>query len=471
MLIDGPARLTCDVLVIGSGAGGATVAATLAEAGVDVLMLEEGDHIPLQGAPKRLAPAMLAMWRNGGLLTTLGGSQIAFAEGRCVGGTTEINSAIFQRAPDAVIESWAAAQRLGDFSPASLAPYYERAARAVTVSPTPPPFGPPTDILVHAGAAMGWKTTPLERAQKPDRSRQSMSATFIPRALAKGARLIARCRARHLTMQGRRATGAIANAMDASGKRHRVTISANSIFICGGTIQTPALLQRSGIAGTAGRSFQLHPTVRVLARFPERVDAQRHSFALAAITEFMPEMRFGGSVFTLSSFGMALAEDWPRRSRLLPDYPHYAMYYAMIRPQGAGRVWTIPALRDPVVTYRLTDRDWRKLGEGCAKLSRALLAAGAESVLPSMRGHPGWTQANAPRDDLTLPRNSTSLMSIHLFGSCAIGECADTHGRLKTADNVIVADGSMLPGAPGVNPQATIMALSLRAADAFLARR
>src|SRR5581483_3040463 len=130
----GPRTLACDVLVIGSGAGGATVAATLAEAGVDVLMLEEGDDIPQQAAPKRLAPAMLSMWRSGGLMTTLGGSQIAFAEGRCVGGTTEINSAIFQRAPDSVIDAWATAQQLGDFSPASLAPYYERAAKAVTVS-------------------------------------------------------------------------------------------------------------------------------------------------------------------------------------------------------------------------------------------------------------------------------------------------------------------------------------------------
>src|SRR6185312_17484403 len=150
--------LSCDVLVIGTGAGGASVAATLAAAGADVLMVEEGPNIPAAQAPAGLSHSMLAMWRGGGLLTTLG-SQIAFAEGRCVGGGTEINSAIFQRTPDRVIADWASANRLGDFTPTSLAPYYDRAAQAVSASLTPGEPGPPTDILARAGAAMGWQVS------------------------------------------------------------------------------------------------------------------------------------------------------------------------------------------------------------------------------------------------------------------------------------------------------------------------
>src|SRR5205823_9941081 len=100
----GSTTLTCDVLVVGTGAGGASVAATLAEAGVDVLMLEEGPHIPADVAPQTLSEALPALWRGGGLTATLGSPPIALAEGRCVGGSTEINSAIFQRAPDEVID-------------------------------------------------------------------------------------------------------------------------------------------------------------------------------------------------------------------------------------------------------------------------------------------------------------------------------------------------------------------------------
>jgi choline dehydrogenase-like flavoprotein len=488
--INGPTNLTCDVLVIGTGAGGASAAATLADGGVDVLMLEEGPHVPADIAPRGLSESLPLLWRGGGLTTTIGGTPIALAEGRCVGGGTEINSAIFQRAPDEVIEGWARANHLADFSPQQLALLYDRAAAAVNASLTPGPPGPPTEILRQAGKVMGWKTVALERARRESSSprhqlsgfasgaKQPMSATLIPRALARGARLLANCRVDRLVVEGRRATCATTTASDANGRRHRVTVNASQIFLCAGTIQTPSILQRSGIAKNIGRSFQLHPTIRVLATFPEAVNAHRHELPLAAITEFMPALRFGGSVFTLSTFGLALAEDWPVRGRYLPEYAHCAMYYAMIRPDGVGRVWTVPGLAEPILSYVLTERDWRRLRDGLALLARALLAAGATRVIPSMRGHPGWTDASRVEADLRygLLCDRAALMTIHLFASCPMGRDpelfpVDPCGRLAGLDNVIVADGSVLPSAPGVNPQATIMALAYRATDGYLAAR
>src|SRR4029079_16305409 len=144
--------------------------------------------------------------------------------------------------------------------------------------------------------------------------------------------------------QGRRAAGAVASATDTQGRRHRVTVNASQIFLCAGTTQTPSILLRSGIRKNVGRSFQLHPTIRVLATFPEAVNAHRHELPLVAITEFMPGLRFGGSVFTLSTFGLVLAEDWPVRGRYLHEYAHCAIYYAMIRPDGVGHIWTVPGL-------------------------------------------------------------------------------------------------------------------------------
>ena len=227
-----------------------------------------------------------------------------------------------------------------------------------------------------------------------------------------------------------------------------------------------------------GRSFQIHPTIRVLAMFPEVVNAHRHDLPLAAVTEFMPALRFGGSVFTLSTFGLSLAEDWPVRERYLSEYAHCAMYYAMIRPDGVGRVRTVRGLAEPILSYALTERDWRRLRDGLVLLARALLAAGATRVIPSLRGHPGWTDANRVEPDLRhgLLPDRAALMTIHLFASCPMGRDpelfpVDPWGRLAGFDNVIVADGSVLPGAPGVNPQATIMALAYRATDSYLAAR
>jgi choline dehydrogenase-like flavoprotein len=486
--IDGPQKLSCRVLVVGTGAGGASVAATLAAAGTDVLMVEEGPYIPAAQAPVGLSASMLTMWRGGGLLATLG-SQVAFAEGRCVGGGTEINSAIFQRTPESVLRHWGAANGLGDFTPESLAPYFDRAAAAVNASLTPGPAGPPTEILARAGAAMGWRVSELERAQRgctganlctaacPTAGKQSMTATLIPQALAQGARLIAQARVQRLIRRGGRVIGAQLMAIGTDGRRHAVTVTAESVFVCAGTTQTPALLARSAMAGNTGRSFQLHPTIRLLARFPDAINAQRYRLPLVAITEFMPELRFGGSIFSLPTWGMAMAEDWTRRKDQLPDYAHHAMYYAMIKPDGVGRIRTLPGVQEPVTSYALTERDRRRLWRGAQLLAQGLFAAGASRVTPSVVGHPGWVNAGAAaRDGVVPPASRVNLMTIHLFASCPMGEKAGIHpvdslGRLRGHDNVVLADGSVLPGAPGVNPQGTIMALAMRSADAWLARR
>jgi choline dehydrogenase-like flavoprotein len=191
----------------------------------------------------------------------------------------------------------------------------------------------------------------------------------------------------------------------------------------------------------------------------------------------MPHLRFGGSVFTLATLGLALAEDWPTRGEWLCDYGHYAMFYAMILPDGIGRIRALPNTNEPLITYRLTERDWRRLVQGAIKLAEALLAAGAEHIVPSIRGHGGWTRRSELRDNSPdfLLRELTSLMSIHLFASCPMGSdsdyyCTDSTGGLYGLENLSIADGSILPSAPGVNPQATIMALALRNADAFLAK-
>lgn len=487
--IEASTALSCDALVIGTGAGGATAAASLAAAGRDVLMLEEGPYAPIDTAPTCLSETMPLLWRGGGLTATLGGAPIAFVEGRCVGGGTEINSAIFQRTPDTVLDEWARGNKIHDLSAALLAPFFDRATAIVNASITTDTAGAPTDILARAGEAMHWKVSRLERGRRDGGpslqkisgfatgAKQSMSATLIPQALSAGARLVANCRVTRLRHEGRRVVGASAIVRGGDGRQHAVNVTASDVFVCAGTTQTPAILKRSGIRSRAGNAFQLHPTLRLLARFPDKIEAHKHHLPLVAITEFMPEMRFGGSVFTLATFGLGLAEDWAMRGNWIADYEHYVMYYVMIRPDGVGGIKTVPGLAEPVVTYRLTERDWRRLGEGGELLAQALLKVGAQRVVPSIRGHAGWASESelALARGTALPRGRTSLMTIHLFGSCPMGSDADYHvtdsfGKLHGMDNVIIADGSVLPGAPGVNPQATIMALALRNVDAFLAR-
>lgn len=483
--ISGPQTLDCEVLIVGSGPGGASVAERLVEAGIDVIMLEEGDYVPASDAPAGISRSMPRLWRGGGLTVAFGNPPIALAEGRCVGGGSEINSAIFQRTPASVLADWAQRFDAETFDQAALSPYYDLAARGVNASATPGELGPPTTILQRAATAMGWQSVELERGQNgcvgtnlcsaacPTGAKQSMTTSLLPGALRRGLRLISGCRVRKIHGKGESARSVTAEARDFAGRTHKLTVRFKTVFVCAGALQSPLLLKRSGLIGGTP-SFQLHPTMRVLARFDEAIDAESHRLPLAAITEFMPEMRFGGSVFTLGSFGMALSEDWARRGELLSDADHHAIYYAMIKPEGWGRIGSLPLHGEPLLTYRLTPADLALLAKGTERLSRALLAAGARRVTPSISGHSGWSDP-AEIGDLAIDRSRAALMTIHLFSSIPLGGkgpiAADASGRLKGMANVRIADASLIPEAPGVNPQATVMALAYRIADLFLSER
>ncbi|MBB4200767.1 oxidoreductase [Rhodoblastus sphagnicola] len=483
-----PLVLDADAVIIGSGAGGSSVADVLTAAGLSVVMLEEGGYLPGSRASALATEAFPAAWRCGGLTAALGRPPIAYAEGRGVGGGTEINSAIVQRTADELIDEWRARYRIEEFSPEALAPYFERAESTVNASYTPGALGRPTDILREGGKRLGWKVSDLKRGQKdckganrcsfvcPNGAKQSMAVTLLPRAIGRGMRLLAHTRVTKLVIRKGRVEEVRAQATDSSGSALPVVIRANLVFSCAGAIHTPALLQRSGLRRRIGATLRLHPTIKATAVFDEPVDAHASRLPLSAITEFMPDQRIGGSVFTPSVFALSLAEDWKQRADLMMDWRRCGSYYGMIRPKGTGSVLALPGAREPLVRYALAPQDWVALGQVLTRLGQAMFAAGARKVFPSISGHKGWTNAGEVEEfwDRPLPATSTNLMTIHLFSSCPPGEnadlCAtDSFGRVRGIENLFVADGSLIPEAPGVNPQMTIMALAFRVAEAALA--
>ncbi|WP_439406525.1 GMC family oxidoreductase N-terminal domain-containing protein [Bradyrhizobium sp. DASA03076] len=480
-------QLEADAVIIGSGAGGASVADALTSAGLSIIMLEEGKHIPPSSASPIAIEAFSAAWRGGGITAAIGRPSITYAEGRCVGGGTEINSGITQRADSDLIDQWRSLNKIENFTPDELAPYYERAEAAVNASLTPGPHGRATDILRQGGEALGWKVSELKRAQRgckganrcsyvcPNGAKQSMSVTLLQKAMDCGMRLLAQTRVDKIRIEKDRATEVLAQSRDTSGQAVPVRVKADLVFVCAGAIQTPALLRRSGLRERIGNTLRLHPTIKATALFNEPVDAHQSRLPLTAITEFMPEQRIGGSVFTPAVFGLSLAEDWTNRGDLMRDWRFCGSYYGMIRPRGVGSVRPIPSSNEPLVTFKLAPEDWIALSQVLTRLGQAMFAAGARKVFPSISGHEGWTSPDQVHEfwNKPLPKGATNLMTIHLFSSCPPGEhrdvCAvDSYGRVRGIENLFIADGSLIPEAPGVNPQMTIMALAFRAAEAAL---
>ena len=139
--VSGISSLTTEVLIIGSGAGGAVSAALLAEAGRTVTVVEEGSWLDPDDCEPFSLEELVTKYRNQGLSAALGTPGVAYAEGRCVGGGTEINSGLYRRLPHDLAEGWARRYQIADFDAATLDRYAADVEDYLGVSrlPGPPP--------------------------------------------------------------------------------------------------------------------------------------------------------------------------------------------------------------------------------------------------------------------------------------------------------------------------------------------
>src|SRR5262249_32355858 len=240
-------------------------------------------------------------------------------------------------------------------------------------------------------------------------------------------------------------------------------------------VQTPALLRRSGITRNVG-TLGTHPTVKIVARFPDEVNAPGTGVPAHQVKQFAPRFSLGCSISTPPYLALAMLDHPDDATEIGRAWRRCAVYYAMTTG-GEGRLRTLPGFADPLVRYSLSDADLSQLSEALVALGRCLLAAGATALYPSVRRGAKVTHL----DELAawqggVPRDPTSLMTIHLFGSCVMGEprdrCArDSLGRLHGVPGLHVGDASILGGPPGVNPQGSVMALARRNALHFLGER
>lgn len=468
--------IDAQVLVIGSGAGGAVTAARLAEAGRSVTIVEEGPWVDPDAFEPFSLQEMEAKYRHRGGAAALGLPPIAYTEGRCVGGSTEVNSGLWHRLPPDLTEQWRQHYAIDEFEPEALdrqAASIE-AEMAVSLLPGAPPRS--SAILDDGAVKLGWRAKEFPRVFRYDTDargvKQTMARTYLPRALAAGATITPNCRVTKLVHQHGRVTGVRARLHRDDHTTEDVTYRVDQVFVCAGAIHSPALLQRSGIRRGIGRGLKLHPTIKIAARFPFPVD--HDGIPMHRITEFAPHLTIGGSASRRGHVAMALAESGEPFDEPLADWENISVYYAAIRSEGSGLVIALPGLAAPLVTYRLTPSDMSTLARGLVHLGEALLAAGATELYPSVGGAgvarsradllPWWDAVTAA---------TANLMTVHLTSSIRMGEApgltgTDSFGRVHGFSNLRVNDASLLPDAPGVNPQAGIMAIAARNAEHHL---
>jgi len=420
---------------------------------------------------------MLKKYRAGGQTVLLGKNKISYVEGRCVGGGSEINSALYHRTPPEILDRWRKEFAVAGLSDAEMQPHFEACEKAVTVSLLPGE-APAASLKLHEGATqLGWKSLEVPRwfrytsgsSSPPKGIRQSMTETFVPRFLRAGGKILPRTRVIRLHQDGAKWV------LQAKGRSNNpIQITAETVFLCAGAVQTPALLRRSGLTRNIGNSLQVHPTAKMVARYPEIVNTADMGVPVHQVKEFAPRLSFGCSISSPAHLALGLIDHPSAALKVAQDWNNLATYYAMITSEGSGTVRTLPGFDDPLVRYTLTPSDRQSLAEGLKKLAQILFESGASALYPGYVNGPELLR----RDDLAklpeiLQDGVASLMTIHLFSSCPMGEnetrcAADSFGRVHGVKGLFINDGSLLCTAPGVNPQGSIMALARRNALHFL---
>ncbi len=478
-----------DVCIVGSGAGGAVAAHTLAGMGYSVLMLEEGGYFSQKDYGQDAVTMTRKMYRYAGMVHTLGYPAILVPVGRCVGGTTEINSGTCFRTPDKVFTRWVREYGLANWSPDRMRGHFEDVERMLHVAKASQEgLGRNSQIFAEGARRLGLTAKPLVRNVTdcrgsgvcafgcPTNAKQSMALTYIPAALQAGARLYAATQASHIEFRHGHATGVVAHFEDPeTGKRRgKLTVEAKVVILACGAFHTPVLLRRSGVPDPShviGRRLTLHPATKMLAMFPEEIQGWHEIPQGMYIDDLSAEgIIFEGifmpPAFTASSFLL----NGPAHREVMEQYNHLACFAFMVSDTSSGRILRMPN-GHALAVYNLNRTDVQRFVRGIGMLADIFFAAGATKVFPCLHNLPVLTreQGSAPIHTTKIHAKDLELLAFHPLGTCRMGadpkeSVVDPQCRFYGFDNLFIADGSIFPTSLGVNPQLTIMAASQKIA-------
>jgi choline dehydrogenase-like flavoprotein len=472
-------QLVTDTLVIGSGPGGAVTGSVVAKSGRGVIMVEEGEHLSPETPPHFSREELLLKYRNAGVSVALGRNKLAWVEGRCVGGGSEINRGLYHRAPDELLDTWHRDYKVDDLSPEGMVPHFEACEELARVEHVP---GRPSKMsrkLYEGAHAKGWSAIEALRlyryyADGSGGEKQSMSGTFVPEFVDAGGRLLSSVRIDRLRRENGRWI-AIGSRQDAKGARTPITITAPAVVVACGAVQTPVLLRCSGVRYNIGNTLRFHPMVKVVAEFDQDINRPGDFDPVHQIKEFEPHLGMGCSISAPPMLGVALTGRQDQWSLVNDRWRRMGIYYVQ-SGGGLATVRKLPGFRDPLVRISFSPADLELLARGLRHLAEALFAAGAVRIYPCVGGYP---DLNSIDDLARLPRSLVaadgSLTSVHIFSSCPMGEDRDrtatnSFGKVHCTDGLYINDASLLCTPTMVNPQGIVMAIAHRNAIEALER-
>jgi choline dehydrogenase-like flavoprotein len=482
----GRLSLDADVVVVGSGAGGAVVASQLSRAGHSVVVVEEGDWVRPEEYSRLTPGAMLRRtWREAGMSAALGVGNTPFIsvlQGKCVGGSSVLTGGVCFRIPDEVLHQWSHDLGLRSMTPEGVDGSFAEVERVVHVETVPDHMrSTSTNLFVQGAAKMGIPMKSMRRNTSgcrgvsrcnfgcPHGAKLSVDVSFLPDACAHGTTIVSDALVERVDVTGGVARGVRGHLRTADGEKGApFEVRAKLVVIACGSLHTPLLLRASGLDSPhLGRHLTLHPGFRVGAIFDQRVEGWDGSLQSVYSDHFQSDGITLVSVFPPPS---VLAAAFPgvgmHHRRHVHKMPNLAVFGGMIHDEGGGRVMRWLG-REPLLTYRMAKQDAPRLLKGIEIVTRMGFAAGAKEIAMPIFGIDTLKSERELEDFVANPpkMGRVECTAYHPLGSAKmsidprVGVVRES-GETWQVANLYVADGSVLPTSIGVNSQLPIMGVA-----------
>ena len=504
-----PSRITCDVAIVGSGAGAGITAEVLAKAGLSVVIVEEGPLKSSADFDQQESSAYPSLYQESAARKTLD-KAINILQGRCVGGSTTVNWTSSFRTPAATLEYWRTHFGLDGFGNDALAPYFAQAERRLSIGPWLSPPNENNDLLRRGAAKLGIEAAAIARNVKgcwnlgscgmgcPTNAKQSMLVTTLPAALDLGAMLIVETRAERFELASGQVQALLCgpvkgNGAPVSSGDPATRVVARHYVLAAGAINSPAVLLRSEAPdpnGRLGTRTFLHPVVMSAGFMPHKVEGWSGAPQTIYTDHFLETQAIDGPIgFNLEAppmhpviFASSVVGFGKEQAALFRKFPDTHVLLALMRdgfhPQAPGGKVKLRGDGSPVLDYPLTDFVMEGGRRAMLAMAEIQFAAGARQVLPVhelARPYDSWAQAKEAIAALPMKPLLAKVVSAHVMGGC--GASADEQrgvtrpdGIHWQLDNLSVHDGSIFPTSIGANPQLSVYGITNRLAQG-LARR
>lgn len=455
-----------DYVIIGSGPSGSNLAYHLNKAGAKCLLLEAGKFFRRKTFPRNEADTSAQLYWGGGIEFDAD-ARMAFLRARAVGGTSIVNQCLLDRFDDNAFDAWRQQSGVDFFTMEKMAPYYDRVERHLKLHTfTASERNRNAVLFSEACERLGYKWHYLRKGQDDcahERgndciaclggchrdSKQSALVGYIQKAEKEGLEIIPEVMVESIEVNNERAR--VFGVKD----NRQVEYYSRNLILAGGAFGTTALLLKSGFRKklpALGKYFSSHPQWMTFGIFDEPVNAHKGYFQTVASKD--PGFRHKGfkleNVFAPPvSVAMLFNVTGTRHQQMMSNYTKMACIEVAIRDENIGEI-AVNKKGRLIVKKPLTDSDKKKRDDGLDTVVTILKTSGAREVV-----------------------RSPYYFGLHLMGGCAMGTDAaksvvNPEFNVHGFKNLFIADSSIFPNAPGINPSLTVMALAEKLSEKLI---